>query len=377
MKVKIHSETSVAKIPGAIQAEISKLGQNPFFNGRFLQVLEQTGCVSPQAGWEVQHLWLSVDEEPVFFMPLYKKRHSWGEYVFDQFWADAFHRHGLRYYPKWVTCIPFTPSIGPRWWVRLDVDEQWCLQQVFQWLQERMAAGEGSSWHLLFNDRDIQGWPDLAVRKDVQFHWRDQGYSDFEGFLASFKSRKRKGIRRERQRVAEQGVSVQRKRGIDLTQEDWQHFYRCYCQTYHERGMAPYLSQSFFIQIGSHMAQQIVMMLACLGEEPVAAALCFFDNTTLYGRYWGALRKVDCLHFEMCFYQGIEFCLQQGLSRFDPGTQGEHKLLRGFEPVETRSWHYIAHAGFRQAIATFAEQEQSQIEGYQDRANRYLPFKSQ
>lgn len=374
----VRLENRFADLPPAVREALSGQDQNPFFNAAFLGALEETGCVSPQRGWYPCHLWIEARGEAVFFMPLYCKSHSWGEFVFDQSWANAYQRHGLRYYPKLLTAIPFTPSLGPRWWVKPGEDEAALWHQAVAHINTMLAEGTGSSWHLLFPQCQQLPWAevDVLVRKDVQFHWFNQGYQCFDDFLGLMKSRKRKSMRRERSKVAEQGVTLQRRLGTELAEKDWIQFYACYCNTYHERGMEPYLSLEFFLQIWRAQAAQIMMVQALRDEQFIAGAICFYDATTLYGRHWGALQEVDCLHFEACFYQGIEFCIERGLQRFDPGTQGEHKLLRGFEPVPTQSWHWIAHSAFRDAIADFLQAEMQQTERYREHAAEYLPYRS-
>ncbi len=379
--MQVHIAQRFADLPTGLVQQLASPNRNPFFCAPFLAALEETGCVSPSQGWQPCHLWIERDGEPLFYLPLYKKMHSWGEFVFDQSWANAYHRYGLNYYPKLVTAIPFTPSPGPRWWVRSGADEAALWQAARDYIDELLARGNASGWHLLFPQSDSLPVVDeeALVRRDTQFHWRNQGYQQFDDFLAQMKSRKRKSIRRERTKVAEQGVTLQRRSGAELTEKDWIEFYACYCNTYHERGMNPYLTLEFFQLVGRTMADNIMMVQAyrqVSGQERlIAAAICFFDDTTLYGRHWGALQEVDCLHFEACFYQGIEFCIERGLQRFDPGTQGEHKLLRGFEPVPTQSRHWIAHSAFRDAIADFLRAEIQHAERYREHAAEYLPYR--
>jgi predicted N-acyltransferase len=377
--MEVHLESRFSDLPLLIREALTCPAINPFFTTAFLQNLETAGCVGAQSGWQPRHLWIEVAGQPLFFMPLYSKTHSWGEFVFDQSWASAYHRYGLRYYPKLVTAIPFTPSIGPRWWVAEGGDEPALLQVACQYIAEQLNDGMASSWHALFAEKPFPGsvTDALLSRKDVQFHWCNRDYSSFDDFLNQMKSRKRKSIRRERQKVAEQGVTLERRLGTELQEKDWADFYGCYCNTYHERGASPYLSLAFFRQIGKALASHIMMVQAFRDEHLIGAAICFFDDKTLYGRHWGALQQVDCLHFEACFYQGIEFCIERGLLRFDPGTQGEHKLLRGFEPVQTTSWHLIGHSAFRDAIADHLSAEEHQTERYQQSAAEYLPFKNQ
>ncbi len=376
--MKVHFESCFTDLPESIQLALESVDLNPFFNAHFLSLLEQTGCVSEQNGWQPQHLWIEQNAQPVFYMPLYKKLHSWGEFVFDQSWAQAYRRVGLQYYPKLVTAIPFTPSLGPRWWCVDGNQEQRWLTQAVHSIAERLQQQKLSSWHLLFSHKKPAAEQQtLLARHDTQFHWINRDYQSFDDFLQQLKSRKRKSIRREREKVAEQGVELVRKMAGELQQQDWQQFYHCYCNTYHERGMTPYLTLSFFEQIAQAMTDHLMMVQALRDGMMIGAAIFFFDRDVLYGRHWGALQQVDCLHFEACFYQGIEFCIEKGLKRFDPGTQGEHKLLRGFEPIKTDSWHMIAHGAFHDAIEEYLQAESSQVERYRSTANQYLPFKKQ
>ncbi|MFZ5602196.1 MAG: GNAT family N-acetyltransferase [Pseudomonadota bacterium] len=377
--MRLHTVSAINSLPPALLDALSVPTANPFFNATFLGLLEQCGCVSAQTGWQPRHIWIERAGEPVFFMAVYQKGHSWGEFVFDQRWAQAYRQQGLHYYPKWITAVPFTPSVGPRWWVKPGENVAALLQLAVEHVQAEVRAMAGSGWHLLFADALPAGFDrrDLLPRHDTQFHWRNYGYASFDDFLARLKSRKRKSIRRERQRVAEQGVTLLTREGSELSDRDWQQFYHCYENTYRVRGQQPYLNAEFFRRIGAARPQQIMMVQALRDGRMIGAALCFHDDTTLYGRHWGALEEVECLHFEACFYQGIEYCIRRGLQRFDPGTQGEHKLLRGFEPVPTLSFHWIEHPAFRDAIARFLEWEQAESLRYQEAAGEWLPYRQE
>lgn len=373
--MKLHVVRAFEHLPAELRATLSAPSAQPFFNTHYLQALEQSGCVSAARGWQPCHLWIEQQGEAVFFLPLYEKTHSWGEFVFDQRWAHAYHQHGLAYYPKWITAIPFTPSVGPRWWCRPGADETALLSLALNHIGGQLALGSISSWHLLFSQTPPPSSPPLLARHDVQFHWHNDGYSSFEDFLARLKSRRRKNIRRERQKVQEQDMILSRRDGTSLSDEDWALFFQCYRNTYLIRGHEPHLNLAFFRQIGAARPHQIMMVQAHRDDRLVGAALCFHDEATLYGRYWGALEEVDCLHFEACFYQGIEFCIERGLQKFDPGTQGEHKLMRGFEPVQTTSWHWIGHPAFRTAIADYLEREKHEVLRYQEVAGEWLPYR--
>ncbi|MAR92022.1 MAG: GNAT family N-acetyltransferase [Pseudomonadales bacterium] len=374
----VHLGKRFAELPAALRQALDQPQRNPFFCSAFLGALEASGCVSAAEGWEPHHLWIEQGGEPVFFLPLYRKSHSWGEFVFDQSWANAYHRYGMAYYPKLVTAIPFTPSLGPRWWVTPGADHAALWDLACTQVMAQLDAGKASSWHLLFAREPLPGpQSEAMMRQDTQFHWQNRNYRSFDDFLAQMKSRKRKSIRRERTKVAEQGVTLRRRLGTELNETDWDAFYACYCNTYYERGMPPYLTREFFRLLAESMPQWILMVQACRDDRVIASAICLFDQERLYGRHWGAMQAVDCLHFEACFYQGIEFCIERGLQSFDPGTQGEHKLLRGFEPVTTRSWHWIAHSAFRQAIADFVAAEAAHAERYQTQAANYLPYRAE
>ncbi|MDV6319330.1 GNAT family N-acetyltransferase [Chromohalobacter sp. HP20-39] len=352
--------------------------QYPFLRHEFLDALECTGCVAAENGWIARHLALWQDERLVGVLPHYLKTHSFGEYVFDWSWADAWERAGGRYYPKRLSAIPFTPAVGPRLAVASDTSSAQAIQAVAAFLEER--GDDLSSWHLLFADeREITQWqaqwPALLRREAVRFEWRDASYGDFEGFLASMVGKRRKEIRRERRKVAEQGLSLHRLNGSDIDAAALAHFYRCYRITYLERGQMPYLSEAFFTRLCATMGESLMLVQVRQGETPVAAALYLRGGDTLYGRYWGSEVVADCLHFEACYYQGIEYCLEQGLQRFDPGTQGEHKLIRGFSPELSTSLHYLPHAGFREAVERFCVEERQAMGAYRMACRERLPFR--
>jgi predicted N-acyltransferase len=356
--------------------------ENPFTKHAFLLALENTQCVSADSGWQPRHLLMLLEGRPVAAMPMYLKSHSYGEFVFDWAWAEAYQRHGLNYYPKLVTAIPYTPVAGPRIAMQESLDAANTLSAFIGEVQ-RLAITEGvSSWHLLFADESLQSQfesnKDSAIlrRQAVQFHWFNHQYQHFDDFLASLRSSRRKNLKRERRKLFEQGVTMKRLVGTNIGDVEWQAFYHCYQDTYLKRsGHSGYLNKAFFTQLREHMADQLMLVVALQQESVVGAALFLFDNDTLYGRYWGALQDVSYLHFEACFYQGIEFCIEQGLSKFDPGTQGEHKLIRGFEPVKSASYHWIADSRFRAAIEDFVDHEKDATEQYRQEAETLLPFK--
>ncbi len=343
-----------------------------------MTALEDSGSVGPGTGWEPCHITID-SEDGAAFMPLYLKTHSWGEYVFDWSWADAYHRHGLNYYPKLVTAVPFSPATGPR--VRLTGNLS--LESVAGQLAQRATVlGEetdASSWHLLFPDRTTASAfarPDLLQRSGVQYHWLNRNYTSFDDFLSHFVARKRKTVRRERQRVVDQKLRIEMLPGAQISSDLWDFFFALYQRTYLKRsGNGGYLTREFFARLGATLAPQVAMAVAYEADSPVACALFFSGDGTLYGRYWGCIREFDCLHFELCYYQGIEYAIRQGLQKFDAGAQGEHKILRGFEPVETLSLHWIRHPEFRAAIARFLQREQADMSAYIAHARTALPYR--
>ncbi len=381
MHCKYHS--SISEIPPSLWNRLFD-SENPFVQHAFLLALEESGCVSAQKGWWAQHLMLMDDEnQPLAVMPLYAKSHSYGEFVFDWGWADAYARHGLEYYPKLITAIPFSPVAGPRVGVLSTAVVGEVFTALLNAVHQLAASGNFSSWHLLFPGRRLQ--QALAEKKDegaflhreaVQFHWFNRDYREFNDFLASLRSSRRKNLKRERRLIAEQGVSVERKTGAEISDEEWQGFYHCYMATYRKRsGHDGYLNRDFFDRLRRTMAAQLMLVVARCDNQIVACSLFLYDSKRLYGRYWGALQDISCLHFEACFYQGIEFCIEHGLEVFDPGTQGEHKLMRGFEPIKSVSYHWIADNRFRVAIAEFLNHEKRSTDAYREQAETYLPYR--
>ncbi len=351
----------------------------PFLRHEFLLALESSGCTDADSGWQPYHVTLYRDGTLIALMPMYLKSHSYGEYVFDWSWADAYRRHGRQYYPKLLTAIPFTPATGPRLCVAHEENPAQCRAALQAAAQQFADQQELSSWHVLFpSDEEaatLEG-QGMSLRRGSQFHWFNQGYGSFDDFLATFNSRKRKSLKRERRRVVEQGIELDTLAGRDISERDWEEFYRFYQMTYAKRsGHGGYLNRDFFTQLGEALPEHCVMVRASLNGEAVAGSLCLRSGDTLYGRYWGCVRELDCLHFEACYYQGIEYCIREGLQRFDPGAQGEHKIQRGFTPIPTVSAHWMADPAFAQAIDDFTRREEDHIEAYIREASNYLPFK--
>lgn len=345
----------------------------PFCRWDFLAALEQSGCTNAQSGWAIQHAAVVEDRKLLAVMPMYAKTHSYGEYVFDWAWADAYQRHGLSYYPKLLAAVPFTPCTGPRWASANQQAEAFLLENVLKIPTETSY----SSLHILFPEAapaNLNG--NLSRRLGCQFHWFNDNYDTFDDFLAGFNSRKRKSLKKERKSISQQGFTVSAHEGTELTPEDWSFFTKLYMRTYLKRsGHTGYLNEGLFKQLGERLAENILMVKAHSNGEWVAAALYFHDNQTLYGRYWGATNEFDNLHFECCYYQGIEYAIQKKLHRFDPGAQGEHKIQRGFTPVFTQSFHYIKQPEFAHAISDFVQSEALHQQSYCESARTLLPFK--
>jgi len=370
--------TSLKQISPAQWNHITGTGY-PFLRHEFLYGLEKTLCTTAETGWQPCHLLLRQGGELAAVMPLYLKSHSYGEYVFDWSWADAWRQSGLAYYPKLVTAIPFTPATGPRLCTAVGMDEDQCLRAALGAVKKLATQRDISSWHLLFPEEALSEKllaAGLPRRAATQFHWFNEGFNCFEDFLATFNSRKRKALNKERRRVTEQGLVLKTLRGQDIGPQQWEQFYHFYQLTYAKRsGHSGYLSREFFVDTAAGMGDQVVMVLAYLETQAVAGALYFRSSDTLYGRYWGCEQEYDCLHFEACYYQGIEYCIANKLARFDPGAQGEHKIQRGFRPITTWSNHWIADARLAAAVGDFTRREARHNEEYRQAATQMLPFK--
>ncbi|WP_370663898.1 GNAT family N-acetyltransferase [Massilia forsythiae] len=387
MNYRTHIASSLSEIGQAawdglvaVQAQ-----PNPFLSYAFLHALHESGSAAPETGWQPQFIVLyepaqgatadgAAPERLAAALPLYVKDHSYGEYVFDWAWADAYRRNGLDYYPKLLSAIPFTPVSGARLLAR-DAAARAALVEV---LCATQGATEVSSTHVLFPPEDQARQLQEAgflLRSGVQFHWENRDYADFDAFLATLEQKKRKNIRAERRKVKEAGVTLRRVRGRDATDEDWRFFTRCYRHTYAEHHSTPYLNLDFFRRIGRGMPDKLLLVIAEREGSPIAASLVVHDADTLYGRYWGALEHVACLHFETAYYQPLEFCIEQGIRVFEGGAQGEHKMARGFLPTRTWSAHWLAHPAFADAVERFLAQEAGGIDGYIDELRDRTPFR--
>lgn len=373
MRTVVRIVDTVAQIDAAAWDRLG--GSHPLLRHAFLHGLQQTGCACPATGWTACHVTLWRDDALVGAMPLYLKDHSYGEYVFDWAWADAYHRHGLNYYPKLLCAVPFTPVVGPRVMAASAEDRKQLVAAAFA-LAERTEA---SSLHLLFPPASIAeecGKLGMMLRKGVQFHWTNPGYRDFDEFLGGLAREKRKKIRQERRRVHEQGVTFRWLSGRDATEADWAFFERCYRTTYREHRSTPYLNLAFFLHLARHMPDNVLLIEARHAGRPIAATFNIVNGReALYGRNWGAVAHVPLLHFEACYYQTIEYCIAHGIGRFEGGAQGEHKMARGLMPVETHSAHWVAHDEFRRAIGQFLARETRGIGEYVDDLNEHSPYR--
>jgi hypothetical protein len=370
----------LSSIAGIGASEWNALGAaaSPFMRHEFLAALEETGCIGAQAGWQPRYLVLRDAHGPAAAVASYIKNHSYGEFVFDFAWARAYERIGRRYYPKLTVAAPFTPATGPRLLVRPDLNSGAYADRLLAGLEQRASGSGVSSVHALFLDEPARaacaarGW---LLRRDCQFHWVNRGYAHFEAYLASFTAEKRKKVRRERRRVAEAGVHFHTRSGAELEPALLARIYELHRDTFLRHGHEPYLSLEFFAQIARTMPESLMVKLALHGRSVVAAAIFFVGASTLYGRYWGAAADYHSLHFEACYHQGIEYCIERGLARFEPGTQGEHKVSRGFEPAFTWSAHFIADERFRAAIAAYLAEEGAAVEAYAHGVQQHVPYR--
>jgi predicted N-acyltransferase len=377
-KYTFKFSTSIEKVGQIVWDDLAN-GSSPFCQYHFLHALETSGSVGGNSGWQPFHLVIYLNSEPVGILPLYKKNHSYGEYVFDFAWANTYRQYGVNYYPKLVSAIPFTPVTGTRLMLNDKVDKQELLPILCNEISKQLALYGMSSMHWLFVEQDIsqllheQG---QVQRQAVQFQWFNRQYSSFEDYLMHFNSRKRKNVRKERLKVITEGIKVVRLYGDNLTEKNMHFFYNCYKQTYLKRsGHDGYLTEVFFQQIFRDLHHNLMLVIALKDGQPIASALFVFDQNQLCGRYWGALEDIDNLHFECCYYQGIEFCIERNIAKFNPGTQGEHKILRGFEPIYCYSNHSLKELAFHDAVERFIQQENIQIQEYKNNAEKLLPFK--
>lgn len=351
---------------------------NPFYQYDFLYFLEKYQCIGKHFGWITRHLLAFNGDELVGGLMLYEKHNNYGEFVFDYAWANAYSKHQLLYYPKLVSAIPYTPITCAKLLSKYPNDSQikLTLLNAAKQLSEQLNF---SSLHLLFSpksEHDFLAKNQMLSRQDIQFHWSNQNYQTFEDFLAKLKPKKRKNIRQERKKIKQSSIAIRQLDGNSATLEDWKNFAQFYQQTFLEKSGTPTLNLDFFKAIAHSIPQQILLILAddTITNTCIAGSLMFASSTTLYGRHWGCIEPVDYLHFELCYYQGIEYCIKQGLQTFEPGAQGEYKIARGFLPTQTQSSHYLTHDYFYEPIKDFCQQEAHAVKQYGNNLNSKNPY---
>ena len=352
---------------------------SPFLRHEFLAALEHSHCVGRRTGWLPTYITLTDSKGLAAAAPVFAKTHSRGEFVFDWGWADAYHRVGLDYYPKLSVAVPFTPATGPRLLVRPGLDATRTAAQLVSVVESVAAESSLSSAHALFvNEADravceAAGW---LMRRDCQFHWTNRGYATFDAFLETFTAEKRKKAKRERRRVAEAGVTYDTRLGGDMDASMLDRIYAFHRDTFLRHGHEPYLTREFFTEISRTLPSALMAKVAVQSGHPIACAIFFQGPDTLYGRYWGSATDQHSLHFETCYHQGVDYCVEHGLKRFEPGTQGEHKVARGFEPTLTWSAHFITDRRFRAAIEDYLEREGPSIDAYAEEIREHVPFRN-
>ena len=353
---------------------------NPFTSHEFLYALEKSGSATSESGWLGQHLVLENNAGKLLAaLPCYLKNHSQGEYVFDHGWADAFMRAGGEYYPKLQCSVPFTPAAGPRFLVPDTPDAETRKRALAQGLKQLCEKIGVSSAHITFmenEDWELARNEGYLARTDQQFHWINEGYENFDDFLAALSSRKRKNIRKERETaIVKNGIEIELLKGSEITERIWDRFFAFYIDTGSRKWGTPYLTREFFAQIGQSMADQVLLVMAKRDNEFIAGAINFIGDDCLYGRHWGCLEDHPCLHFEVCYYQAIEYAIAHGLKRVEAGAQGAHKLARGYIPVTTRSAHWIPHPDFRNAVSDYLVHERREVERHNKLLGEHAPFK--
>jgi len=367
----------LAEIPAAEWDALDGAG-NPFVTHAFLEALESHRCVGGDTGWLPRHVVLRDDHGRLAgAIPRYEKAHSWGEFVFDWGWAQSYARSGLPYYPKQLAAVPFTPVTGPRLLVRPGPDAAEARRTLAAWLLDSAVREGVSGTHVNFTTAEDQSALEEAGflrRHDCRFLWRNRGYRDFEDFLDDLRSDKRKKLKRERRRVADAGIELCTLSGEGIGEHLWQAIFAFSERTFLRHGNAHYVTADFLADVARRLPDTVVVVLAKQAGAPLAASIFLQGGGALYGRYWGSARHEDCLHFEACYYRGIEHCIAKGLASFDPGTQGEHKLARGFAPTLTSSAHWFAHPQFRSAVARHLERERAAVAEYAAAAADHLPF---
>ncbi|MAK14993.1 MAG: GNAT family N-acetyltransferase [Proteobacteria bacterium] len=380
MKISFHN--SIEEISKKEWDSLLNDTNYPFLKHEFLSLLENTSCVGAKTGWIPLHITISRENSLLAAMPLYLKSHSQGEFVFDHSWANAFYQHGLDYYPKLVSSIPHTPASGPRLLIREGENKKELFEMIKEGVKNIAAKNNISSWHILFPKEDEVDFYDnsnLSIRKNAQFIWFNENFKSFEDYINSFRARHRKNVKKERDKIKKQELIIETFSGEDLNYDLLNKFYKFYLSTNIKRsGFSGYLTKQFFLNFPTTLFNNLVIVFAKKknNDEMVGGSLFFRDDQNLYGRYWGCIEEFDCLHFECCYYQGIDYCIKNKLQKFDPGVQGEHKIKRGFSPTETYSAHWIADERFREAIEDFVNKEERHINYYLEDAKKLLPFKT-
>jgi predicted N-acyltransferase len=350
----------------------------PFLRHEFLAALEHTGCVGAHTGWQPRYITLSDDRGLAAAVPAFEKSHSYGEFVFDFGWAQAYSRLGRRYYPKLTVSVPFTPATGRRFLIRADLDAGATKAALLKEIESIALERSFSSVHALFLDEhgraacEAAGW---LMRRDCQFHWNNRGYSDFDAYLETFTAEKRKKAKRERRRVAEAGISFETYTGLTIQPRLLDQVYAFHQDTFLRHGHEPYLARAFFTEISRTLGDALMVKVAMHSGRPVAAAIFFRGADVLFGRYWGSAADFHSLHFETCYHQGIEYCIEHGIRRFEPGTQGEHKVSRGFEPTLTWSAHFISDRRFRSAVDDYLAREGIAVDAYAAEVREHVPYR--
>lgn len=377
--MKLDILRSIGEISASTWDRLNPDG-NPFNSQAFLLAAERHGATAEQMGWYPHHIVLRDDiDQPIAALPLFLRTHSFGDFSYDWAWASAYDRLGLNYYPKLVSVSPYTPASGPRFLLRPDAERDTVVPALLAAAIEYTRELDLSCWQALYlTEADLLPLRDagLLVRQGSQFHWQNQGYRDFEDFLATFSADKRKKVKRERRRVTEAGLTVSVRHGNEIEPAQWRSIHRHYASTFMQYGNHAAFTREFFVEVGQTLGQRMVLFLAHEGERHIATAICYRDDHALYGRHWGADAEYHSLHFELCFYQGIDYCIRHGLQRFEPGAQGEHKLSRGFMPADTWSAFWIADARMRSAIGDYLARESRAISAYQEEMAEHAPYKS-
>ena len=369
--IEIISSSSYSELNQSIDKFKST---SPFLDINLFIALEKSKSIGEKTGWISFPLFAKKNSEVVGFIPIFLKEHSYGEYVFDHAWADAFQQHGLNYYPKMISAIPFTPITGSRILAN-DIEIKKALIKA---MEKILVEHKISSCHILFpnkKDHDLLNEMGWLSRKGVQFKWHNHSYNTFNDFLETLSHNKRKKIKQERKKIKNNEISILRKQGTDISNDDIDFFYKCYCETYRLHHSSPYLTKTFFYELVKTMTTNILIIIAKKNDIKIASALSIIGGDTLYGRYWGALEFFSGLHFELCYYQGQEFCIENKIKFFEGGAQGEHKLARGFKPFETYSNHFIAQPDFRVAISNYLNDEVGKIDKYSNELQERTPYK--